>query len=42
MVRKGKEEDAGNYNLVSLTLFPRKIMEQILGTIGKHARQEGG
>ena len=39
--RKGKKEDAGNYRLVSLTLTPRKVMEQILlGTILKYMQDK--
>jgi len=35
--KKSKKEDAGNYRLVSLTLIPRKVIEQlILETISRH------
>ncbi|KAK4826324.1 hypothetical protein QYF61_007409 [Mycteria americana] len=40
--KKGKKEDPGNYRLVSLTLIPGKVMEQlILETISKHTKDKG-
>ena len=37
LFKKGKKEDPGNYRLVSLTLIPGKVTEQlILETISRH------
>ena len=39
--KKGKEEDPGNCSLVSLTLIPGKVMEQlILETISRHSKDK--
>ncbi|KGL91727.1 hypothetical protein N301_16503, partial [Charadrius vociferus] len=38
--KKGRKEDPGNYRLVSLTLVPGKVMEQIiLSAITQHMRE---
>ena len=40
-VFKGKKEDPGNYRLVSLTLIPGKVIEQlILQTISRHMKNK--
>lgn len=40
--KKGEEEDLGNYKLVSLTLVPGKVMEQIcLEAIPSYVREGG-